>query len=380
MISVTVRSRLGVFGFANFGGLNSGNVGFFDQRLALEWVKDNIEAFGGNPDDITIAGSGFGSVHAQIVTPLNLERKLFNAAFINSGFLGVGLREEAGKSVSRLEKLARAAGCDHPEELDRFRCLKRLDFGELIKALQMTFMMNRLGESPVFYPTIDGVFVPKHVDEMDANDFADVKLMVGVAKDDGSFFVNGGKHELRIPDTEDDFLKYVSERGETLQFLFQTNITDPESRRKLVAAYFNQYPTQFERVTRFITESSFICPATRLVERYAKHNQNVYAYHFEKRYPDITFGCHEYLGAFYGTPTLYFLKYHIDACHDDVEDKFREDLFDVFLKFVRTNHVPELRRVPWPDFAESGQVLRIDQTPSIADGFPQQGNCKEMFP
>jgi carboxylesterase type B len=59
-IAVNVGYRLGALGFMAHESLPSANAGLLDQRLALKWVKDNIGAFGGNPDDVTIMGQSGG--------------------------------------------------------------------------------------------------------------------------------------------------------------------------------------------------------------------------------------------------------------------------------------------------------------------------------
>jgi len=92
VVAVTVNYRLGVFGFLAYPELSaespfhgSGNYGLMDQTEALRWLHKNIAAFGGNPDNITIAGesAGSSSVCAQIVSPL--ARNLFAGAIGESG-------------------------------------------------------------------------------------------------------------------------------------------------------------------------------------------------------------------------------------------------------------------------------------------------------
>ena len=92
IVAVTVNYRLGIFGFLAHPELTkesahhaSGNYGLMDQTEALRWVHRNITAFGGNPDNITIAGesAGSSSVNAQVVSPLS--RNLFAAAIGESG-------------------------------------------------------------------------------------------------------------------------------------------------------------------------------------------------------------------------------------------------------------------------------------------------------
>lgn len=60
VIHVSINYRLGIFGFAKSQALSKQNAALRDQRLALEWVKDNIAAFGGDPANITIHGQSSG--------------------------------------------------------------------------------------------------------------------------------------------------------------------------------------------------------------------------------------------------------------------------------------------------------------------------------
>lgn len=63
VIHVSLNYRLGIFGFAKSRALSSQNAALRDQRLALEWVKDNIAAFGGDPENITIHGQSSGGMN-----------------------------------------------------------------------------------------------------------------------------------------------------------------------------------------------------------------------------------------------------------------------------------------------------------------------------
>lgn len=73
VIVVSISYKLGILGFADMEELAPGNLGLFDQRLALKWVRDNLRAFGGNPDGVTLMGVSAGSmaISAHIMTPLN---------------------------------------------------------------------------------------------------------------------------------------------------------------------------------------------------------------------------------------------------------------------------------------------------------------------
>ena len=123
---VSMNYRLGRFGFFAFPGLTRedadhgllGNYGLMDQIAALKWIKANIAAFGGDPDNVTIMGESAGgfSVHAMLTSPLS--QGLFNRAIIQSGGGRGGLMGSNTIAVS--EKLgvnfARANGIDGTDE------------------------------------------------------------------------------------------------------------------------------------------------------------------------------------------------------------------------------------------------------------------------
>lgn len=125
VIFITINYRLSVFGFLAHASLSkeskrgsSGNYGLQDQNEALHWVKRNISAFGGNPDQITIAGESAGSmsVSAQMCSPLS--KGLFHGAIGQSGSV---LGFEPPVSLANAEKIgeefAKACGANSIDEL-----------------------------------------------------------------------------------------------------------------------------------------------------------------------------------------------------------------------------------------------------------------------
>jgi carboxylesterase type B len=78
IIIVTINYRLSTFGFLYTGTDDApGNAGLYDQALALKWVKDNIEHFGGNPNEITIFGQSVGSYSVSLHLLSPITRNLF---------------------------------------------------------------------------------------------------------------------------------------------------------------------------------------------------------------------------------------------------------------------------------------------------------------
>merc|ERR1711962_23589 len=86
VIIVTINYRLGVLGFLTTGDeALPGNVGLMDQVLALQWIKKNIGAFGGDSERITVFGESAGAVSVGWLVLLNQTAGLFNQAILQSG-------------------------------------------------------------------------------------------------------------------------------------------------------------------------------------------------------------------------------------------------------------------------------------------------------
>lgn len=104
VVVVTVGYRLNVFGFLAHPQLTKEqpdaptNFGLLDQQAGVKWVKRNIAAFGGDPDNITIAGqsAGGGSVMAQVTNPAN--KGLFSKAIVQSGIINNPYNNEIGRA------------------------------------------------------------------------------------------------------------------------------------------------------------------------------------------------------------------------------------------------------------------------------------------
>lgn len=85
VVTVTINYRLGVDGFLHFGDDGPANRGLLDQVAALEWVRDNIAAFGGDPRRVTVAGESAGAMSVGALLSMPLARGLFSRAIAQSG-------------------------------------------------------------------------------------------------------------------------------------------------------------------------------------------------------------------------------------------------------------------------------------------------------
>jgi len=184
---VSINYRLGIFGFMAPPAGTSGEkrvLGLEDQRLAMRWVKDNIAAFGGDPNNITLAGesAGAGSVCMHILTP-DQTRSLFHRAIIQSGACSTPLRNLAEAEVFAA-RVASEAGCADPKTT--FACLKTIEPQRLIAAGAKAAQTDLRAFAPFTGST---VMPGDTLDALQAGAFARIPVLNGFTRDEMRLYV-----------------------------------------------------------------------------------------------------------------------------------------------------------------------------------------------
>jgi len=188
VVRVNVNHRLGIFGYSNVSGLlgsefaDSGTVGILDVVLALEWVRDNIAAFGGDPDNVTIFGVSGGGGKVCTLMALPAARGLFHRASVESGpMLAARLPEAVAAQTSALfEALDIPAG--QPE------AILALSGEELLAGYMKLYPDGGLLTSAIA-PMVDGRNLPGHPFEPTAPTVSrDVPLIIGTTADELTVF------------------------------------------------------------------------------------------------------------------------------------------------------------------------------------------------
>jgi para-nitrobenzyl esterase len=182
VVVVTLSYRLGIFGFFSHPGLSaesprhaSGNQGLLDQTAALQWVRRNITAFGGDPGRVTIAGESAGSVSvsAQMASPL--ARGLFSGAIGESGaVLGTLSAQPLAEAERQGQAFGDGLGAKTLEELRALPAQTLLDAASKPEAFDVATV-------------VDGGFLPKPPAEIfEAGEQARVPLLAGSNSEEAS--------------------------------------------------------------------------------------------------------------------------------------------------------------------------------------------------
>jgi para-nitrobenzyl esterase len=184
VIVVSMNYRLGVFGFFSHPGLTkesdhsaSGNYGLMDQLAALQWVHDNIAAFGGDPGNVTIFGESAGSSSVSALMASPLAKGLFRRAIGESGamFSSAHPMKTRAETEKTGEEFGKSIGADSLE------ALRAKPAGELLEDAAKK-------GAPKFGANVDGYFLPESVEAIfAAGKQSHVSLLAGWNLDEGSY-------------------------------------------------------------------------------------------------------------------------------------------------------------------------------------------------
>lgn len=190
VVVVTVNHRLGVFGYLHLEELagkdyaGSGNAGMFDLIAALEWVRENIETFGGNPENVTIFGESGGGSKVSYLMAMPDAEGLFHKAIIQSG---PGLRAQTVEyATNSAGKLLDTVGLN-PDSIHVLHQMRaNTIYSAWLKMAQGSFIPG----GDYFTPLVDGRTMPvQPFDPFAAPTASKVPLIIGTTKDEMTFMM-----------------------------------------------------------------------------------------------------------------------------------------------------------------------------------------------
>ncbi len=200
VVVVTHNHRLGIMGYLYLGDLlgeeyaASGTAGMTDIAAALEWVRDNIAEFGGDPDNVMIWGESGGGAKTSALTAMPAAQGLYHKASIESG-AALRMRSLESAAVTTREVLKIFGLGDN-----QARDLLKIPAAELCDAMQKLprrppssgSVSSALAEGYGFSPVVDGHHLPAHPYDPAAPAIsADIPLIVGINKDETIFMYRG---------------------------------------------------------------------------------------------------------------------------------------------------------------------------------------------
>ncbi|MGZ5926107.1 MAG: carboxylesterase/lipase family protein, partial [Rhizomicrobium sp.] len=271
VVLVTVNHRLNAFGFlylAKLGGgkyADSGNVGMLDIVAALNWVKDNIAAFGGNPNNVTIFGQSGGGSKVTTAMAMPQAAGRFHRVIAESGVALKAITPDEGTEIAA--KIMTQLGL-RPDQVDQ---LQQVPFENIIAAL------GPMGPAGRFGPVLDGrslVSGNGAFDPVAPSISANVPMILGSTLTEITFL-----NTTPLDPIDDATLRADIKRG--------LRVDDAET-EKLIALYKRDFPKADNvRLFQLIATDNWLTANVALVaERKAALGQApAYVYHFEKPTP-----------------------------------------------------------------------------------------------
>lgn len=275
VVVVSINHRLNVMGFAYFGDIggeafaNTGNVGMQDIVLALKWVRENIEQFGGDPNRVMIFGESGGGRKVGTLLAMPEAKGLFHAAVIQSGpSIKVRTREDATFATQAvLDELQIAKG--------DFRKLQEAPLDKLMPAFFAASRKNQFNHATTgFAPVVDGKVLPGHLFHPTASSvMPDVPVIVGT-----------NRTELTLQMMGDSAAYNLDEAG--LQSRAKTAFGDKA--QSLIETYRKEVPqaSPSELFFLMVSDRAYCAPLMKIAERRSALNKApVYFYYFSWETP-----------------------------------------------------------------------------------------------
>jgi para-nitrobenzyl esterase len=347
VVVVTVNHRLGPLGYLDLGRAGGGPrlaragvVGMLDLVAALEWVRDNVGRFGGDPGNVTICGQSGGGAKVSTLMVMPSAAGLFHKAAVQSGStLTLRSREESGERASRL---LRELGVD----------TSRLD--ELQKLPWTAFVEAEANAG--FGPIVDGAVVPADpFDPVAPGISADVPMIIGYTRED-----SGVRALAAAALTPDQLESWVRE-------------TYADDAQRILAAYRKVYPnaTPHQIQARVRTDANTGRRAIAMAERKSAQNAGP-AYLYVVAWPSPAFEGR--FGAIHGVDLgLPFGNPRNPIAGNTAEARSMADVVgSAFVAFATTGD-PNCDRVPpWPAYDLESRAAMIFDSECRVDRVPPE--------
>ena len=353
IVVVTIAYRVGAFGFFAHPELAQANFGLLDQIAALNWVKENIAGFGGDPNNVTLAGESAGANNIEYLMASPLAKGLFRRVAHQSG--GSVLHERTNKQA--LEALGSALA---------ERILGKNGEGEMqamrgAPAEAIIHAAEKVYANHYFDPVVDGhsVLAPL-AKSVASGELASVDLLIGANADEWTVYV---------------------EKGETIDSWLSENL--PRVNATAVKSVLDNGESVTKQLDRLITGHYFVCPSLRLASANSQAGGKSWFYQFSRVRPgDLA----STMGAYHGAELPYLFDTHDEWLPTNQQDRVvGEAVMSYWSNFAMTGNPNEIdteqSTLPyWPEYEKKGDLIQNISTEIFSEVHSSQKLCELLMP
>jgi len=373
VVVVSLNHRLNVLGYLDLSGYGdqfaaSGNLGMLDIVAALEWVRDNIENFGGDPGSVTIFGQSGGGGKVSALMAMPAAKGLFHRAIVESGSLLRGISQE------NAQKLADAIVGELGLGKDSVAKIQSLPFQQLLNAAQKVLNerrpkmpggipnFRRISDSLGFGPVVDGRTLPTHPFDPQAPSIsADIPMIIGTTLNE---FVTAINHP-----------EFEAMSDEILQSRVRELYGEKAS--TVIAAFRDRTPQAkpFDLWSHIASAGVRESAIRQAKLKAAQGGAPAYLYWFTWKTPILSgrpraFHCSE----------IAFVFDNTDRCETMTGGTAEAralagKMCDAWIQFARTGNPNHAHLPRWPAFSAAQPTMIFDNVPSVAmnpDGAEQR--------
>lgn len=376
-VFVAVNYRVGGFGFMPGKEIEeegSGNAGLLDQRMGLEWVADNVAAFGGDPSKVTIWGESAGSISVALQLTLfdgNYTyngKPLFRGAIMNSGSFIPTKPLSSDKGQAVYDRVVEASQCSGAE--NSLECLRELSYGDFLNAANsVPNMMSYTSLALSYLPRPDGYTLTDSPDAlMRENKYVSVPMIIGDVEDEGTLFAIFQPNLTSTKRLADYFHEYYFEdvAVEQLTELIETygsGIEAVEQGSPFRTGLSNEIFPGFKQRAAIIGDLIFNIPRRMFLTASNNHHGSMPSWSYISSSGQGT----PILGTFHGSDALLVFS----GPKDEYATKSMRSYFINFLYSLDPNEEKETWLPDWPRWSQGHQLAQVfaERSGLLADNF-----------
>ncbi|MDR6910791.1 para-nitrobenzyl esterase [Rhodococcus fascians] len=342
LVVVTLNYRLGPFGFLHGMG-DTSNLWLSDQALALRWIHDNIAAFGGDPDNVTLAGQSAGAISIGGLVQHPTARGLFHRAILQSGPFGVPF-PGPDEALERTQSLARALGHDSIDGL-RGEGPERLLGG----MIQVMVGNTKPGQWPIaFTPVIDPDTMPLH--PLAALAESDLEILIGWTEDESTFAF--ALNPTLTGASSDEVVDMLGLSHQDPNTLYDRYVQSDRAK------------SPFEVLCAVTTDEWFRKPGSEIVVEQS-NSRPVYAYEFrlDSQALDGILGSNHCLELpfTFAAADRWSVPSQLDGADPQLVEALSTVMHTAWINFVRTGN-PSSEHFEWPAYDSESQNIAVFDT------------------